>query len=162
MHSSARHFITMIRHAGLFSMGCFVSENWEALTAAAAVLVPTIVQITPIKINPWSWLARSIGRALNREIMVKVDTIQQSLDKHITADAERGAKDCRLRVLRFNDEIIQGQRHTREHFHEILDDITAYERYCAEHPLFENSKAELAIENVKRIYKKCEENNSFL
>ena len=143
-------------------MGGFISEHWEALTAAAAVLVPTLVQVAPIKINPWSWLANSIGRALNREVMAKVDTMQQSLNSHIAADAERHIKDCRLRVLRFNDELIQGQHHTREHFHEILDDITAYERYCAEHPLFENSKAELAIENVKRIYKKCEEDNSFL
>lgn len=143
-------------------MGGFVSGHWEALTAIAAVLIPTLVQVSPIKINPWSWLARTIGTALNKEIISKVDALKQSLDAHIVADAERNVKNCRLRVLRFNDEIIQGQRHTREHFHEILDDITSYERYCVEHPLFENSKAELAIENVKRIYKKCEQDNSFL
>lgn len=29
----------------------------------------TILQISPIKINPWSALARSIGRALNKDVL---------------------------------------------------------------------------------------------
>lgn len=130
--------------------------------AVGLIALLSLVQIAPIEINPWSFIARSIGKAMNREIIEKVDKVQRSLDEHIIANEERDVKQCRLRVLRFNDEIIQGQKHTREHFNEILDDITEYEHYCDDHPDYENSKAVLAIENVKRIYRQCEEDNSFL
>lgn len=69
---------------------------------------------------------------------------------------------CRYRILRFNDEILHEQRHTKEHFDQILDDITRYEKYCDEHPEYENNKAILAIKNVKRVYQKCSDENSFL
>lgn len=140
----------------------WISEHWGELTAAAAVILPTLIQISPIKCNPWSALATAVGRALNREMLDKVDQLQQSLDTHIVEDAERNAKARRLRVLRFNDELIQGIRHTKEHFDEILDDITEYERYCHSNPLYKNNKAVLAIENVLRVYTKCERDNSFL
>ena len=38
------------------------------------------------------------------------------------------ATTCRYRILRFNDEILHEQRHTKEHFDQILDDITRYEK----------------------------------
>lgn len=132
------------------------------LTAASLIAIMSFVQIVPIKINPWSYLARAMGRALNREVIDKVEQTQRSLEKHIEAEAERDAKECRLRILRFNDEIIRKEKHTQEHFNDILDDITAYERYCDEHPKYENNKAVLAIENIKRIYRRCEAENSFL
>ena len=122
----------------------------------------TLVQISPIKVNPWSALARWIGRAINKEILDNVSNMQETLDKHITKDDERYAKQCRLRILRFNDEILQQKRHTKEHFDEILDDITEYERYCKEHPEYINNKAVMAIHNVEHVYKECLAKNSFL
>ena len=92
----------------------------------------------------------------------KLDRMQQSLDKHIAMDDERAAKQRRMRVLRFNEEVILQQPHTKEHFDEILDDITEYERYCHEHPLYKNNKAKMAIANVIQAYQKCEDENSFL
>lgn len=139
------------------------AEIWKgAVAVAAAIGLPTLVQISPIKLYPWSWLGGKIRGSLFKDINARMDQLQKSIDEHIAKDAERDAKACRLRILRYNDEIIQGQRHTREHFNEILDDITAYEKYCDQHPCFENSKAVLAIENVKRVYRKCVQDNSFL
>ena len=132
----------------------------------AAILVglagTTLIQVSPIKVNPWSWLARTIGRAINKEILENVNSMQETLDKHITKDDERYAKQCRLRILRFNDEILQNKLHTKEHFDEILDDITEYERYCSDHPNYKNNKAVMAIHNVNRVYSECLTKNSFL
>lgn len=76
--------------------------------------------------------------------------------------AENEATTCRYRILRFNDEVLHDQKHTKEHFDQILDDITRYELFCDEHPEYENNKAVLAIENIKRIYQKCSDENTFL
>lgn len=92
----------------------------------------------------------------------KLDNIQKALFTHIATDDQRYAKMCRTRILRFNDELIRGERHTQEHFNDVLDDITDYRNYCADHPEFKNEKAVLAISNVQRVYQDCEINNSFL
>lgn len=76
--------------------------------------------------------------------------------------AENEATTCRYRILRFNDEVLHGQKHTKEHFDQILDDITRYEQFCEGHPEYENNKAVLAIENIKRVYQKCSDENTFL
>ena len=76
--------------------------------------------------------------------------------------AENEATTCRYRILRFNDEILHDQRHSKEHFDQILDDVTRYEKFCRDHPEYENNKAILAIENIKRVYKKCTDEATFL
>ena len=76
--------------------------------------------------------------------------------------AENEATTCRYRILRFNDEILHDQRHTKEHFDQILDDVTRYEKFRKDHPEYENNKAILAIENIKRVYKKCTDESTFL
>lgn len=116
----------------------------------------TLVQITPIKVNPWSAIARAIGKALiGGDIMAK-------LEEHIRVDDERGADMHRYRLLRFNTELLRKTRHTKEEFDEILYSVTYYERYCEDHPKYENNRAVLAIENIKRVYKECMETNDFL
>lgn len=76
--------------------------------------------------------------------------------------AENEATTCRYRIFRFNDEILHDQKHTKEHFDQILEDITRYERYCDGHPEYENNKAVMAIGNIKRVYQKCADDNAFL
>lgn len=116
----------------------------------------TLVQITPIKVNPWSAIARAIGKALiGGDIMAK-------LEEHIRVDDERDADMHRYRLLRFNTELLRKTRHTKEEFDEILYSVTYYERYCQDHPKYENNRAVLAIENIKRVYRECLETNDFL
>lgn len=122
----------------------------EIITSGGGVLfiLLTIIQLAPIKVNPWSKIARSIGRAMNVEIMDKLN--------------ESEATDARYRILRFDDEIRHHVKHTEEHFNQILGDIDEYERYCSTHPNYKNSKAVLAIENTRRTYERCRRENSFL
>lgn len=95
---------------------------------------------------------------------IKEDQAKTSkqLERLATLISENEATASRYRILRFNDEILHEQKHTKEHFDQILDDITRYEKYCEEHPEYENNKAVLAIENVERVYKKCSDENLFL
>lgn len=99
----------------------------------------------------------------------KKDGIKDSLEtikskQEIITDRQEqmAAEQSRVEILRFNEELIQGQRHTRELFDIILGQIDKYEDYCEEHPKFPNSKCVLAIENIKECYKKCEKDGDFL
>ena len=122
----------------------------EILETGGGVLliVLTLVQIAPIKVNPWSVIAAALGRALNKDV---IDLIEKGK-----------AETARYRIIRFNDEIRHDVRHTEEHFTQIIEDIDTYENFCAEHPKFHNGKAVRSIANIRKIYDTCCEENSFL
>lgn len=126
------------------------------------VALATIIQIAPVKINPWSWAARAIGRAVNGELIKEVGDIKTGMAKMGEDLALQRALDSRWRIIRFNDELLQAKRHSKECFDQVLEDITAYTKYCEEHRDFKNEKAKMAIENVERCYRKCMEDRDFL
>lgn len=119
------------------------------------LVLMTLVQIAPVKVNPWSWLARAIGRAINAEVIKK-------LDDHITMDDRRCADGHRARILHFNNELLRSIDHTEEEFNEVLAEIDAYEGYCRDHPDYPNNRAVLAIENIRDTYKDRLKKHDFL
>lgn len=136
--------------------------------AAATAALSTIVQISPIKINPWSALASWVGRAINGEVIKEVASLKadiQSVKKDIegvkAADAERDAKQARSRILQFGDELIENERHTKEHFDDVLQDIDDYEAYCREHEEFKNNRTRATTQYILEIYHKCLKDHSF-
>lgn len=126
-----------------------------------AVLL-TLVQIAPIKINPWSAIAKAIGRAVNADVLRELDTVTQKLDTHIRVDDERNADSYRTRILQFNNELLREIQHTREDFIEILAVIDDYESYCRSHKEYKNNRATCAIENIKRVYMERLQKHDFL
>lgn len=135
----------------------------EIATGGGILLVAmTLIQIAPIKLNPWSALAKAIGRAINGEVIAKVDRLERELLDMKENQEERDAISCRARILHFGDETIHGVRHTKEHFDQILRDITTYERYCDDHPNFENNTTVLTSQRIKDIYEECLKTKDFL
>ncbi len=138
-------------------------------SSGGLLLLLTFIQIAPIKVNPWSAIGRGIGKALNGDVLKKLDILEagqvetrKRLDKHIRIDDDRNADTHRSRILHFNTELLRGDKHTREDFIEVLAEIDFYEHYCREHPDYENNRAILAIENIERVYKDFMENGGFL
>lgn len=119
----------------------------------------TVVQIAPLQINPWSAIARAIGKAINKDVLDKLDEVKkdqkqtsEALDNHIRIDDKRNADAHRMRILQFNNELLRDILHTREDFIEILEEIDFYERFCEEHPDYENNRCVHAIANICRVY----------
>ena len=140
------------------------------LSGGAGVLVLlTLIQITPVKINPWSALCKAIGRALNADILQDLKTIkdeqkrtQAMLDEHIAVDDERAADMHRMRILQFNNELLRSIPHTREDFIEVLLEIDKYEEYCRTHEGYKNNRASHAVSNICRVYDERLEKHDFL
>lgn len=128
----------------------------------AILILFTIIQIAPVKINPWSWLAKKFGRAINGEVIEKVDKLGEDVQSLRKECDEREAVNCRTRIMRFGDEILHDIRHSKEHFDQILLDITNYEAYCEQHPKFKNNIAAATIQRIKAVYQKCLDENSFI
>ena len=138
-----------------------------------AIILVGMIKIPKLELNIWNWLGRTIGRSINKEAMDQVDEFSKNIKKQVDdlykevdtlrkdEELER-VRNARQRILRFNDEILFEKRHSKEHFDEILDDITLYEQYCKEHKDYENNKAVLAIATVKRVYDECMQTHDFL
>lgn len=135
-------------------MGLTVGE-FLCYCALIVAGISAVIEKTSKTLKPITKLARAIGRAINGDLMDKVDKLEK--------DIQQGrVKDARARVLRFGDELVHDVRHSKEHFDDILQDITDYEKYCDAHPEFENDKMQLTAETIKTTYKKCWEEHSFL
>lgn len=61
---------------------------------------------------------------------------------------------ARTHILRFNDEIMNGMKHSREYWRQQLDDCDTYEEFCRENPDFKNSYTEIADKNIKTTFEK--------
>lgn len=126
------------------------------------LLLMTIIQISPIKINPWSWISKCIGRAINKEVIEKVNNLTSEVKKTKEDTDEQWASLSRVHILRFGDELLHGISHSKEHFDQILLDISKYEKYCSTHPAYINNVATSTIKQIKKTYQKCLDENSFL
>lgn len=152
-------------------------------STVTVVLIMTLLQISPLKINPWSFIGkvfgkivRKIGRTINGEIFDEISSLKEqisTLDTKIenvntevksveNAISEQAAIDCRTRIHHFGDEVLHNIRHTKEHFDEILKDIKTYDTYCKEHPNFPNHTTVLTSKRIMQIYEECLKDGDFL
>lgn len=136
---------------------------------SAVVVLLTLVEITPIKLNPWSRLAKAIGRAVNADVLEELQAVkkqqaqtQDKLEKHIRVDDERNADFHRQRILQFNNELLRNLPHSREDFIEVMTEIDFYEKYCKAHRDYKNNRAVHAIANISRVYDERMEKRDFL
>ena len=87
--------------------------------------------------------------------------VLEAIQKLNTKIDERTAIGCRIRILKFMDEIIEGWGHSKDSYNQIMQDITDYHQYCEEHPQFLNHQTDATIERIKKDYEHRLEMNDF-
>jgi phosphoenolpyruvate-protein kinase (PTS system EI component) len=156
---------------------------WIALLICLSLLI----EITPIKFNPLSWIAKKLGEAFNRAVMKEIGDLKTEMGKEIgkintevekvnkevkdikkdVSDIreeakEREATNRRTRILEFGDEILHDTPYSKEHWDSILIDCSEYEHYCDDHPRYMNNVAKATIRHIKHMYDKHLEADDFL
>ena len=137
--------------------------------AGILAVLSVFVEITPIQINPVSFILEWIGRKTSKDVLDKVDELggevkelTTKVNKIEASEDEREAITRRVRILRFGDELRMNQHHSQEGFDQVMDDIDFYESYCAAHPDFKNNKTKITTQIIKDAYQKCIDDNDFL
>lgn len=83
----------------------------------------------------------------------------EALDhKQDVAEADR----WRSEILRFDSELHREVAHTTEEYSEALRMVDRYVRYCREHPGYENTKAEVAIDDITNKYRDREKKRDYV
>lgn len=90
------------------------------------------------------------------------ERLDKKIDKLDGELTERGIISCRVRILKFMDEILEGWQHSYDSYVQVMQDITNYLNYCREHPEFKNHQTEASIEYIKADYQERLEKNDFI
>lgn len=121
----------------------------------------TIIQIAPIKVNPWDKILVWFGNHMNADIVKRVDVIEEKLDEHIKDSSEERIRKIRADILDFGNACMNGRPHTKEEFEFVISECDAYENYIHKKNI-KNGVATAAIKEIKRLYAIGLQNNSFL
>ncbi len=128
--------------------GGTISKNWFVI-----IIVLSLVQISPLKISPWSWIGGWIGKIIGvKNLSDKIEKLDNKVDNLEEKVDRNEAVTSRVRILRFGDELRGNVDHSKESFDQVLSDITNYNQYCTDHPKFENDKTVITTQVIKETY----------
>lgn len=114
-----------------------------------------------------SWLGdffakRRESKISNDELLNAINRVDKKVDDNDERYERDKAESKRTQILRFDDELRLGTRHSYEYFEVILNTVKEYEDYCDTHPNFKNRQAVSAIDHIQKAYDKCHNDNDFL
>lgn len=128
----------------------------------------TIVEVTKIKINPWSSLFKWIGKKMNEEVMEEIKDLKKS-DEEICkkqAEIERQqaidtADTIKAEVFSFYNECKRGLKHSEAEFNHIAQQNKKY-LAIIEVTKEPNGVYEAEYEYIMEIFKEAMAKNDFL
>lgn len=83
----------------------------------------TLIQIAPIKIDPWSFIFKAYRNWMLGDIEEKIDALAQDL-------LGEKVNTTRWNILDFANSCRQGRQHTREEWEHCITELAWYENYC--------------------------------
>ena len=114
----------------------------------------------------WGFIQFLIQRKDNKgdcakKILEMIQKLDEKIDRLDGELSVHRAIVCRVRIIKFMDEILEGWSHSHDSYVQVMQDITNYLRYCAEHPEFKNHQTEATIAPIKADYQERLEKNDF-
>lgn len=123
---------------------------------AAVAIIFSLIEIAPIKLNPWKWI----------KAFIALPTRLNQLETEFNHDR---AFRWRSMILTRADHIRRGDKLSKERWDDTIETIDHYEAYCERQELikddgikFLNGKAKVAIAYLREHYRLAYDNNDFL
>lgn len=142
--------------------------NYFLSGSGVLVILSGLIEIAPIKVNPWSAIVKKLGKEFNEDINNQLTGLQKQIAQQSEALKEarkisdrREIANLRRYILQFNSEIIREVPHTQEDFVEALDAIQDYRNFCKGHPDYSNGRIPHAIANIENTYEKLMAQHEF-
>lgn len=111
--------------------------------AISIILIMSIVEIVPIKVNPWSAILRWFGDAIGlADIRKDVISLNAKIDYNEAIAA-------RYRIIVAADELRNGNPPSPEHLEQLGEDIETYKKYCTViNPEYTNHKGQQSMKMI--------------
>lgn len=145
----------------------WLGRNWLQVSVALSF----VVQITPIKWNPWSSLVKWVGKLINTPVMDEIQSLKQEMKTEIDSvkadlkesksEQQENEKDrIRWEILDFANSCRNGRKHTKDEYEHIFRMNDKYEKLLK--PGEKNSYFEAEYEYIKHLHAERQEKNDFL
>lgn len=136
--------------------------EWAGNNITLVVIFFTfVIQITPIKWNPWTSLVNWLGEKLTKGPCSKLDGLITKVDGIENNVMENEKDRIRWEILDFANSCRNGRKHTKDEFEHIVTLNKKY-RKLLKATKDENGVFELEYEYIKNLYAKRLEKNDFL
>ena len=111
-------------------------------------ILSVVVEVAPIKINPWTVIFKYIGGIINRGVYKKLDAIELATQRNVQSiedikaemesrfntydkqDKEQQAVSMRNEIINFAENLKLGRIYSEKQFEYILDVISKYYIHC--------------------------------
>lgn len=135
---------------------CYTSE-----IVAWLALFSIVVEVAPIKINPWTKMLKFIGNKMNADILDRLNQMERQL-KSQDDKIDNNEKDrIRYEILDFARACRKHEKHTKEEFDHIFEQYDKYEVILAklEQP---NGKVTQAMHFISEVYQDILADDGFI
>ena len=119
------------------------SLNAGTITAAIVALL-SLIQISPIRLNPWDAIFGWIGKKVNRGM----DGQLKELERRLT---DIWIQSHRISILTFARESRAGVQHSSDEWTNVLNIADEYESYCEKHDIT-NGIVRADTEYIRNLY----------
>lgn len=135
----------------------FLSEHWEEILLGLSV----VVEVAPIKVNPWSALLKWIGRIINDDVVTRLQRLEERADAQRKSIDENEMDRIRWEVLDFANACRNHVRHTKDEFQHIISLNTKYHNLLEKYQQA-NGVFDAEYDYILELYKELQHNNEFL
>lgn len=136
--------------------------KWAGHNVWGIILALSVfIQITPIKINPWSALFKWIGGLINADTRKDIKEVKEIVTEQQETIDENEKDRIRWEVLDFANSCRNGRRHTKDEYQHI---ITLRDKYVnlINKTGDTNGVFDAEYQYILKLYAERQENNDFL
>lgn len=135
----------------------WLGGNWIPV----GIVLSLVVDISPIKINPWKSFLKWLGQAITADVMKEIREIKAT-QKEQQATIDENEKDrIRYEVLDFANSCRRGVHHTKDEFEHIISLHSKYERLLKK-TNDENGVFTEEYKYILEIYHECQREDKFV
>ena len=132
-------------------MDLFTTLIGVLLGGGVLAFVQFLIQRNDSKHDKMEEVNKSI-RALSEKAKERFDALDRKIDMVDAKGDERYAVSSRVRILRFEDELQDKRKHSKDSWDQAMSDIDYYENYCQAYPKFKNNQTVATVEHIKNGY----------
>jgi len=152
-----------------------LSQN-PAISTAVVVAAMSLIQISPLKLNPWTYIGtifskilKWIGSKFNQSINEKIDDIEEEI-KHVAKKVDEvdmkndqnRMKELRWTILSFANTLGEDEKtRTVEEFDDIYAAYEEYEELLNKHSM-KNGRTNRAMKKVDKYYESSDRPDGYI
>lgn len=134
----------------------FIEPVKELLTSPEVVVVGTItlIEVAPIKVNPWQKLFKWVGNMINGDLYKEFSEMKRDFE-------QTKANDMRWNILNFANSCRRGTAHGKDEWRHVIGQIAEYETYTEEKGIV-NGVIDEDSHYLRELYAHRNQKNDFL